>query len=293
MIQKSENNRSLLLEILSEMFTYTYDSNDEVTGVMINPSLTFKELQSLVKRTRKIIIKLYTECEEDYNTGLDIYFALIQEKMLSKLLIQDEALQDVALRRKLNEFMIPKLERSIIVNPYENPYQNQNLRNNIFIPPQFKSRVMQELKKIFKKNNETEIFDKFVKDDIDLWLDEEIRNATDTLDPYQVAKEFYDFHRENAAYDKDEDDSALPAPSSASSSSASSASASPASASTASASTASASTASASPVSASPVSASPVSASTVSVLPKTPGTLLSPKTPIPIKRRTMLSTPSP
>jgi hypothetical protein len=298
MIQKSENNRSLLLEILSEMFTYTYDSNDEVTGVMINPSLTFKELQSLVKRTRKIIIKLYTECEEDYNTGLDIYFALIQEKMLSKLLIQDEALQDVALRRKLNEFMIPKLERSIIVNPYENPYQNQNLRNNIFIPPQFKSRVMQELKKIFKKNNETEIFDKFVKDDIDLWLDEEIRNATDTLDPYQVAKEFYDFHRENAAYDKDEDDSALPAPSSASSSSASSASASTASASTASASTASASTASAStasasPVSASPVSASPVSASTVSVLPKTPGTLLSPKTPIPIKRRTMLSTPSP
>jgi hypothetical protein len=157
---------------------------------------------------------------------------------------------------------------------------------------------MQELKKIFKKNNETEIFDKFVKDDIDLWLDEEIRNATDTLDPYQVAKEFYDFHRENAAYDKDEDDSALPAPSSASSSSASSASASTASASTASASTASASTASAStasasPVSASPVSASPVSASTVSVLPKTPGTLLSPKTPIPIKRRTMLSTPSP
>lgn len=80
MIKKSENNRSLLLEILSEMFTYTYDSDGEISGVIINPSLTFKELQSLVRRTRKIIIKLYTECEEDYNTGLDIFFALIQEK---------------------------------------------------------------------------------------------------------------------------------------------------------------------------------------------------------------------
>jgi len=222
MIQKSESNRSLLLEILSEMFTYTYDSNDEVTGVIIRPSLTFKDLQSLVKRTRKIIIKLYTECEEDYNTGLDIYFALIQEKMLSKLLIQDEALQDVALRRKLNEFMIPKLERSIIVNPYENPYQNQNLRNNIFIPPQFRTIVMQELKKIFKQNND--IF-QVAKEDIESWIDEEIRNATDTLDPYQVAKEFYDFYQQNAyrEEEKPEDDNSskvlrdrgAPAPSSA------------------------------------------------------------------------------
>lgn len=222
MIQKSESNRSLLLEILSEMFTYTYDSNDEVTGVIIRPSLTFKDLQSLVKRTRKIIIKLYTECEEDYNTGLDIYFALIQEKMLSKLLIQDEALQDVALRRKLNEFMIPKLERSIIVNPYENPYQNQNLRNNIFIPPQFRTIVMQELKKIFKQNND--VF-QVAKEDIDSWMDEEIRNATDTLDPYQVAKEFYDFYQQNVyrEEEKTEDDNSskvlrdrgAPAPSSA------------------------------------------------------------------------------
>ena len=58
MIQKSEKNRSLLLEILSEMFMYTYDSDGENSGVIINPSLTYKELQSLVRRTRKIVIKL-------------------------------------------------------------------------------------------------------------------------------------------------------------------------------------------------------------------------------------------
>jgi len=86
MIQKSENNRSLLLEILAEMFTYTYENDGEISGVIINPSLTFKDLQSLVKRTRKIVIKLYTECEEDYNAGLDIFFALIQEKIMFKLL---------------------------------------------------------------------------------------------------------------------------------------------------------------------------------------------------------------
>jgi hypothetical protein len=121
MIQKSEKNRSLLLEILSEMFTYTYESDGEISGVIINPSLTYKELQSLVRRTRKIIIKLYTECEEDYNEGLDIFFALIQEKILSKLTLQDDTL-----RRELEQSIFGKQERYIPVNPFQNPYQNQN-----------------------------------------------------------------------------------------------------------------------------------------------------------------------
>ena len=48
MIQKSENNRSLLLEVLAEMFTYTYDTNGEISGVIINPSLTFMIASSIL-----------------------------------------------------------------------------------------------------------------------------------------------------------------------------------------------------------------------------------------------------
>ena len=194
MIQKSENNRSLLLEILSEMFTYTYDSDDEISGVIINPSLTFKELQSLVRRTRKIIIKLYTECEEDYNTGLDIFFALIQEKILSKLLLQDDVLQDFALRRRLNEYMIPNnLERSFAFQ--QNPYQ-PNVNKNQFIPPHFKQDVYKEVKKMLENGyskNDAVIMFGIIKIDLDQYIEDETNGASgpNMLNPFMVAQEFY------------------------------------------------------------------------------------------------------
>jgi hypothetical protein len=195
MIQKSEKNRSLLLEILSEMFTYTYDSDGEISGVIINPSLTYKELQSLVRRTRKIIIKLYTECEEDYNEGLDIFFALIQEKILSKLTLQDDTL-----RRELEQSIFGKQERYIPVNPFQNPYQNQNPfqnqnpNKNQFVPPHFKQDVIKEFKQILKDNNESEVFSETqIKLDLNIWIEDEIQSANgpEMLDPSQVANDFY------------------------------------------------------------------------------------------------------
>jgi hypothetical protein len=209
MIQKSEKNRSLLLEILSEMFTYTYDSDNEISGVIINPSLTFKELQSLVRRTRKIVIKLYTECEEDYNEGLDIFFALIQEKILSKLTLQDDAL-----RRELEQSIYGKQERYIPVNPFQNPYQNQNPfqnqnpNKNQFVPPHFKQDVVKEYKQILKDLDQIELFPK-LQADLNEWIESEIQYATgpDMLDPSQVANEFHD-----SVDDEDDGISAVGAP---------------------------------------------------------------------------------
>ena len=188
MIQKSEKNRSLLLEILSEMFTYTYDSDGEISGVIINPSLTYKELQSLVRRTRKIIIKLYTECEEDYNEGLDIFFALIQEKILSKLTLQDDTL-----RRELEQSIFGKQERYIPVNPFQNPYQNQNLNKTQFIPPHFKQDVIKEVKRILKETDEINSFS-YIQEGLNEWIESEMQtaNGPEMLDPSQVAKEYYD-----------------------------------------------------------------------------------------------------
>ena len=200
MIQKSEKNRSLLLEILSEMFTYTYDSDGEISGVIINPSLTYKELQSLVRRTRKIIIKLYTECEEDYNEGLDIFFALIQEKILSKLTLQDDML-----RRELEQSIFGKQERYIPVNPFQNPYQNpfqnpyqnQNLNKTQFIPPHFKQDVLKEVKRILKETDEINSFS-YIQEGLNEWIESEMQtaNGPEMLNPSQVAKEFYDSHDE-------------------------------------------------------------------------------------------------
>jgi hypothetical protein len=227
MIQKSENNRSLLLEILSEMFTYTYDSDDEISGVIINPSLTYKDLQSLVRRTRKIIIKLYTECEEDYNTGLDIFFALIQEKILSKLLLQDDMLQDFALRRRLNEYMIPNnLERSFAFqqNPYQNPYQQNpfqqnpyqpNVNKNQFIPPHFKQDVYKEVKRLLDDNNWTADSFSSYKSELDDWIEDEKNRVSgpNMLDPLIVAKEYFDSQiapNSDQEYEEDEVTAAAP-----------------------------------------------------------------------------------
>jgi hypothetical protein len=202
MIQKSEKNRSLLLEILSEMFTYTYDNDGEISGVIINPSLTFKELQSLVRRTRKIIIKLYTECEEDYNEGLDIFFALIQEKILSKLTLQDDVL-----RRELEQSIFGKQERYIPVNPFQNPfqniYQNQNPNKNQFVPPHFKQNVIKEYKQILKELDQIKQFPG-LQESLNEWIDYEIQSANgpEMLDPSQVANEFHD------SVGEDEDDDA-------------------------------------------------------------------------------------
>ena len=277
MIQKSENNRSLLLEILSEMFTYTYDGDDEISGVVINPSLTFKELESLVKRTRKIIIKLYTECEEYYNTGLDIFFALIQEKILSKLLLQDDALlQDFALRRRLNEYMIPNnLERSVAFqqNPFQqNPYQ-PNVNKNQFIPPHFKQDVYKEFKKLLDDNYEKEdvvtLFRTY-KSNLEHYIEEE-KNAAigpNMLDPFMVAQEFYDNVVANGYedFEQDEENSAAAAAIGVPAlvSGAPSSSAPPASASVTSPPPASAPPASAPPASASVTSPPPASASVTS-----------------------------
>ena len=226
MIQKSEKNRSLLLKILSEMFTYTYDSDDEISGVIINPSLTFKDLQSLVRRTRKIIIKLYTECEEDYNEGLDIFFALIQEKILSKLTLQDDTL-----RRELEQSIYGKQERYIPVNPFQNPYQNpyqnqnpfqnsnQNSNKNQFVPPHFKQDVIKEFKQILKENdvdsNENELSQKFKisKPGLDAWIDQEIQyaNGPEMLDASQVAHDFY----ETSINEEDVSDTVAPSPAAA------------------------------------------------------------------------------
>jgi hypothetical protein len=186
------------------MFTYTYDSDDEISGVIINPSLTYKDLQSLVRRTRKIIIKLYTECEEDYNTGLDIFFALIQEKILSKLLLQDDMLQDFALRRRLNEYMIPNnLERSVAFqqNPYQNPYQQNpyqpNVNKNQFIPPHFKQDVYKEIKRLLEDKydkSDADILFQYQKSELDDYIEEEKNRVSgpNMLDPLIVAKDYFD-----------------------------------------------------------------------------------------------------
>lgn len=183
MIERAEYNRSRLLEILSQMFTYTYGGNGSIGGVIINPSLTYRKLQSLVVQTRRIVIKLYTDCEEDYKHGLDIFFAMVQEKIAMKLSVQEEVL-----KKQLEDVMYGPPERYI---PESLLYQQQQFQGaedfnkKQFVPPHFKSSVIS----IVKRGIPDSAFQQILPS-LNEWINEEIENATSLLDPKQVADEF-------------------------------------------------------------------------------------------------------
>jgi hypothetical protein len=193
MIERAEYNRSRLLEILSEMFTYTYGSDGSISGVIINPSLTYKKLQSLVVQTRRIVIKLYTDCEEDYKHGLDIFFAMVQEKIAMKLSVQEEVL-----KKQLEDVMYGPPERYIPESLlYQQQFQGaEDFNKKQFVPPHFKSSVIS----IVKKGVPDSAFQQILPS-LNEWINEEIENATSLLDPKQVAD---DFLKENVYGDDDE-----------------------------------------------------------------------------------------
>ena len=182
MIKRAESNRSILLEILSEMFVYTYDDGGNIDGVIINPSLTYTKLQSLVVRTRRIVIKLYTDCEEDYKTGLDIFFAMVQEKIILKLSVQEEVL-----KKQLEDVIYGPPERYIPESLlYQQQYQGmEEFNKKQFIPLHFKSSVISIV-----KNNLTDNDFQQILPSLNEWINEETENATTLLDPQKVAYEF-------------------------------------------------------------------------------------------------------
>ena len=194
MIERAETNRSRLLEILSEMFTYTYNSDGTIDNVIINPSLTYKKLQSLVVQTRRIVIKLYTDCEEDYKNGLDIFFAMVQEKIALKLSVQEEVL-----KKQLEDVMYGPPERYIPESLLYQQYQGtEEFNKKEFIPPHFKSSVISIVKKSIP-----DIAFRQLLPELETWMNEEIDNANAVLDPKQVADEFI---KENAYGDAYNDD---------------------------------------------------------------------------------------
>ena len=181
MIEHSETNRSALLEILSEMFTYTYEEGGAIGGVVISPSLTYKKLQSLVSRTRRIIIKLYTDCEEDYKNGLDIFFAIVQEKIALTLSVRDDIL-----KKQLEDTIYGPPERYIPEALLYQQFQGaEDFNKKQFIPPHFKSSVLS----LVKKQVSDDVFRQILPT-LNEWINEEVENATGLLDADQVANEF-------------------------------------------------------------------------------------------------------
>jgi hypothetical protein len=95
MIRKTNKNHEALLNIINEIFIYSTPniSNNKILP-RINPKIDETMLNKLIETTRKYIIQLYINCEEDYQKGIKIYQKLIEKKILDISKKQIETLNE-------------------------------------------------------------------------------------------------------------------------------------------------------------------------------------------------------
>jgi archaellum component FlaC len=96
MIQSAADNQYKLLDIINELFTYVNDPYSGKRVIRINPKLTDESLQKAVEKTRKYIVNLYVKCENDYITGVQLFEAIVESKIVETTEKQIENLKKEA-----------------------------------------------------------------------------------------------------------------------------------------------------------------------------------------------------
>lgn len=96
MIQSAADNQFKLLDIINELFTYVTDPYSGKRVIRINPKLTDELLQKAVEKTRKYIVNLYVKCENDYVTGVQLFEAIVESKIVETTEKQIENLKKEA-----------------------------------------------------------------------------------------------------------------------------------------------------------------------------------------------------
>ena len=104
MIETSETNQDKLLDILDEVFVFTFDPTTGKKEVIINPKLNEAKLQIIIEKTRNIIVNLYLTCEKDFVDSLEIFEAIIEKQIFDTSISQLHELES-------------SLERSMIAPP--------------------------------------------------------------------------------------------------------------------------------------------------------------------------------
>ena len=82
MINDSQKLEKSLLTVVKEVFSYWVDPQKREKQLTINPELNMARLQELVDSARDTIIKLYVNCERDFQKGLEIFESIVRSKMV-------------------------------------------------------------------------------------------------------------------------------------------------------------------------------------------------------------------
>lgn len=94
MIERANAAQDKLLDVLDEMFKFSFDQVEKKKRIIINPALNEKTIQDLINRTRKLIVELYLGCEQDFVSGLKIYEAIVEKQVLDTSMAQLKSMND-------------------------------------------------------------------------------------------------------------------------------------------------------------------------------------------------------
>jgi len=81
MQKTTKANQDLLLPIIDQLFVFSVNPETDRKKVVINPLVTQESLQGIVENTRKIIVQLYLQCEEDFMKALQIFEAIVANQI--------------------------------------------------------------------------------------------------------------------------------------------------------------------------------------------------------------------
>ncbi|MBA42377.1 MAG: hypothetical protein CMF62_00020 [Magnetococcales bacterium] len=80
-VRETNKIRDSFISILDEIFIEQVDNVTKNKEVIIHPNLTMEKLDKLVSLTRREIGKLYVKCERDFMNILNIYEALLEDRI--------------------------------------------------------------------------------------------------------------------------------------------------------------------------------------------------------------------
>ena len=80
MLNTAHTTQNKLLYVLNVIFKKEKDPITKEEKFTIHPKLTKKILDEQVRKTRKIIVNLYTRCEQDFRKGVKLFDAITASK---------------------------------------------------------------------------------------------------------------------------------------------------------------------------------------------------------------------
>ena len=93
MTGKASDNQKIFFKIIDQMFVFEINNETKEKDITLHPDLNDEKLNELIDVTRKNLIKLYTECEKDFEEGLKIFESIVESQVKDTLKNQVEDLE--------------------------------------------------------------------------------------------------------------------------------------------------------------------------------------------------------